>query len=548
MREDENGDIWLGRTGRPCLLRITAAGDQVIDETPPAAVKAAHAMHFDADGAMWIAFYGNGLGRLKDRRLSLITSAHGLHDDCISQIVSDGRGWLWLGGDKGVFKIAQRELDDLADGKLPRVQSIRYGGDEGLPPLQAKYGTFPARLRSGDGRLWMTMATGLVIIHPQRLRERLVPPPVYIQRLRLDGKAITTADSVMSMLAPAPAPTTASAASAAATVSRQNLELPPNYQRLEIDFTALTFTSPEDVRFRYRLEGFDEAWNDVTEPRRAIYPRLPAGKYRFRVVAANADGIWNEAGAMTAFAVAPFMWQTWWFQTLAALTAGGLILLIVRYVAFRRLRRRLQVLEQRSALDRERARIARDIHDDLGHGLTQIVLLSDFTMPDPLPAADEVNAQLRQIATTARQGIKSLDETVWAINPRNDTLIDVIDYLGHFVVQSVRSAGMKCALDLPDNPPASVVVPSEIRHNLFLAVKEAVNNAIRHAQATRVTLAIVLRDGVMTITIADDGRGFDATHNGEAGQDGLANMRQRMLDLGGTFQIDSRQAAGRASP
>src|SRR5439155_11730589 len=138
---------------------------------------------------------------------------------------------------------------------------------------------------------------------------------------------------------------------------------------------------------------------------------------------------------------------------------------------------------------------------------------------------DELAGQLRQIASTAKQGIKSLDETVWAINPSNDTLPDVIDYLGHFVMQSVRAAGIKCELDLPDNPPP-LTIPSEVRHNLFLAVKEAVNNVIRHAQATSVTLAITLRDNAMVISIADDGRGFDKCGS-EAGQDGLKNMRQR---------------------
>src|SRR6185369_3389393 len=160
--------------------------------------------------------------------------------------------------------------------------------------------------------------------------------------------------------------------------------------------------------------------------------------------------------------------------------------------------------EARSALDRERARIARDIHDDLGHGLTQIVLLSDLDAHER-PPAEELEGQLRQIAATAKQGVKSLDETVWAINPRNDTVPDLIDYIGNFVMSSLRSAGTKCELDLPEHPPA-LQVPSEARHALFLVVKEAVNNILRHANATHVKLSIAVLNDALSIIIADNGK------------------------------------------
>jgi signal transduction histidine kinase/ligand-binding sensor domain-containing protein len=531
--EDQKGNIWMGRSGQGGLLRVSA--NQLIDETLLVGNTPVHALWVAPDDSLWMGIYGRGLGRLKERRLTLIAAKQGLYEDYISQIVSDDRGWLWFGGDHGIFKNERRELQDVADGKLARVQSVHYGGDEGLPPLQAKYGLSPSSIRSRDGRLWLTMATGLAVIHPERIREPLGPPPVQIERTLVDDKAVATAINYF-----------AGAESNGAEPASM-LKLPPDYHRLEFDFTALTFNSPESVRFRYRLEGFDEEWNESTGPRRAIYPRLPAGNYSFRVRACNADGIWNEQGASASVVVAPFVWQTWWFRAAVALVSAATLLLLVRYVAFRRLRRRLEALEQRTALDRERARIARDIHDDLGHGLTQIVLLSDLTMLEQLPA-DELDSQLRQIAATARQGIKSLDETVWAINPRNDTLPDVIDYLGQFAVQSVRSAGIRCQLDLPDHPPA-LPVPSEVRHSLFLAVKEAVNNVLRHASANNVALTIALCGEEITITVADDGRGFDSANghagqNGESGQDGLRNMKQRMLEIGGRFQVESSPGAG----
>jgi signal transduction histidine kinase len=253
--------------------------------------------------------------------------------------------------------------------------------------------------------------------------------------------------------------------------------------------------------------------------------------------------VWNYTGATLAFAVVPFFYQTLLFKLLMLLAFTLVVVVAARYVSFRRLRNRLRVLEQQSALYKERARIARDLHDDLGHGLTQIVLLSDLNAHDQVPA-EELDGQLRQIAVTAKQGVKSLDETVWAINPRNDTLPDLIDYVGNFVVQSLRAAGLKCELDLPEQPP-TLQVPSEVRHALFLVVKEAMNNVIRHAQANRVRLSITIANNAVALVIADDGRGGCPTNgNGHAGQDGLRNMQQRMQDIGGDFSLDSAPGMG----
>jgi signal transduction histidine kinase len=177
----------------------------------------------------------------------------------------------------------------------------------------------------------------------------------------------------------------------------------------------------------------------------------------------------------------------------------------------------------------------------LGYGLTQIALLSDMTRLERLPP-EELDAQLEQIAVTARQGIRSLDETVWAINPRNDTLPDLIDYIGNFAMESLRGAGIRCHLDLPEQPPERNVA-SELRHHLFLVVKEAINNILRHAEATEVTLRITNSWDEITITIIDNGRGF-VPAVGDACQDGLRNMNQRMHDVGGTFAIQSAPGAG----
>jgi signal transduction histidine kinase len=320
-----------------------------------------------------------------------------------------------------------------------------------------------------------------------------------------------------------------------------SLSLPADYHQLHFAFTALSFKAPENVQFQYRLPGFDDHWTDVGQQRSVTFPRLTPSDYRFAVRATSGDSLWSENEVSVAFTVVPAFWQTGWFRSAAAIALMATTLLIARYAWFRRLRRRLAALEQRAALDRERARIARDIHDDLGCGLTKIALLSQLSLQE-MNGSAEAGGHVHQIAAAAKQQIKSLDETVWAINPRNDTLADLIGYIGDFMVESLRDTGIECHLDLPIDPP-DVPLPSEVRHSLFLAVKEAINNVLRHSRARDVSLAIDVANSLLTIVIADNGLGFAAGPT-QIGQDGLRNMRQRMSDIGGTFELSTVRGAG----
>jgi len=529
--EDRAGNIWMSRYGRGNLVCI--AGQKITDHSTLLPSEFVQALCVTPDNSLWIGFRKGVLGRLKDGKLNTIAVRQGLFDGNISQIIQDDRGWLWFGSGHGIFRCRLQELNAVADGKADHVQSVYYGNDEGIPTLQARVGITPGAMRGKDGRIWITTETALAIVHPDCVAEPLDPPPVYVRRADVDGATVASAQDYL--------PGGTGNLKNLKDLTTSPLRLGPGYQRLQFSFTAPTFDSPEAVRFRYRLEGFDLDWNEVGSPRVAVYPRLPAGNYHLRVIAANADGIWNNQGASVAITVTPFLWQRWWFISAALALFVGVVFMLVRYVSLRRLNQQLQLARQRTALERERARIARDIHDDLGHGLTQIALLSDMTREDP-GASGNLDRQLEQIASTARQGIKSLDETVWAINPRNDTLADLINYITHFVVQSLQPARIQWEMDLPEQTPA-LTIPSEVRHALFLVVKEAINNILRHAQADRVCLRITNSWDGIAIQIRDNGKGFVVTP-GDASQDGLRNMNQRMLDIGGTFTIESAPGHG----
>jgi signal transduction histidine kinase/ligand-binding sensor domain-containing protein len=533
MTEDIAGNIWIGTSGG-ALLKINH--DVLTEEiAAEAAVLAGdlspiRSLCATADGSLWIGYAGAGLGRLKNGRFARITIEQGLFDDHISHIIADDRGWLWFGADHGIFKIKLQDLQAFADGHATRVRSTHYGRDQGMLSLQANFDSTPGAIRSRDNRLWIPMRSGLAVINPNELHEDFEPPPVLLRRFIVDDRTLADYGGIMPVQKVASLP-----------LAQNALRLPPKHRRLEFDYTALNFSAPENVQFRCQLEPFDDHWVEVETQRKASYPQLPAGNYRFRVAACNSDGVWNEAATPLAFVVMPFFWQTWVFRLSAILVFTLSVAAIVRYVSFRRLRFRLRSLEQQAALDKERTRIARDLHDDLGGSLTQVSLLLDVAQRN-LGAPEKAGKGVQQCSAMVRHVAESVDEIIWAINPRNDTARYMVDYISQFAVEFLHAANIRCRVDLPDRMHERTVSP-EVRHNLFLVVKETLNNIARHAHAAQVSLRIAATDDRIDVTIEDNGQGFNPASTNGSG-DGLHNMRQRMEEIGGHLQIKSEPGKG----
>jgi signal transduction histidine kinase len=283
----------------------------------------------------------------------------------------------------------------------------------------------------------------------------------------------------------------------------------------------------------------------------ANYSFVPPGHYSFQVIACNNDGIWNETGVARAFTVLPYFWQTWWFHILGGLStvlaASGLVWFVTR----RRMHRRLERLERQQVVERERARIARDIHDDLGASLTRISMLSQAGHGETDPNG-AVAANLERIFGTAREMTSALDEIVWAVNPRHDRLDSLANYLSRFALDFLRASEIRCRLEVPLELP-KLTVAAEVRHSLFLAFKEALHNVVKHAAAGEVQVELKLAGGSLRLRVSDNGHGFSAGLESAAGLlnpdrrrrgNGLANMQQRLADIGGTCEIHSAPGQG----
>jgi signal transduction histidine kinase len=300
-------------------------------------------------------------------------------------------------------------------------------------------------------------------------------------------------------------------------------------------------TSPERIRFRYQLTGVDDDWVEAGTARSATYGSIPAGDHVFRVLASSPEGVWGSRPATVALAVHPYFWQTNWFlAAVTAFLAGGGVWMF-RRATVRRLGLRLEYMRQQHAVDQERARIAQDIHDELGANLTSIGLLADMGArhkADPAALARDLN----HISRTARSSVAAMDAIVWALNPRNDSLDHFANYVAQFTRDFFGPTPLRTRLELPANLPAQPLT-TETRHQLFLLVKESFNNIVRHAQATEVRLELACENGHLHLIIADNGKGLPQLPGGE-GHNGLTNLRERIARLGGDLRVASEPGRG----
>jgi signal transduction histidine kinase len=440
-------------------------------------------------------------------------------------LAADATGLLWCVTNRQIFAATLAELDAIADGKQSRLHPWVFSGiDEGVvidpadrPHCQA--------LVARDGKIWITLRRGLAIVDPARLTRPPVPPPVAIEALRVAGRPIAIEPNTSSVSTGSLAP------------------LSPDPQGVEIEIAARGFSRPSNARVEYRLAGFDADWIEGSVDRSIRYERLPAGTYALRLRSTNDRNLWENGDQSFVINVQPLLWERPWFRAAALAAAAGLAAAVAVGGATLRSRARLARLEHQAALEQQRLRIARDMHDEAGTAATQLALLAD--MARAMPDARDRDERLDGMSRIARQLVTSLDEMVWAVNPGNDTLSHLVSYLGQMASESLGRFGIACRLrsdEIPDLP-----AEAELRRGMLMIAKEAVSNIVEHAEATAVTIDVRARDGRLTIMIEDDGNGLMATAQSEplsSGGNGLGNMQARAADLGGSCRIKPAEPSG----
>lgn len=533
LAEGRDGELWVGTQGSG-LGRIQNGRLRTFTRAEGLPRDYILSLYQEPDRTLWIGTQDRGICRFREGVFSLVSTEQGVPSNVIGHIEDDQAGNLWFSTQRGIFRISKRDLNRCADSPSEKLIALVMGKAEGMPMLAGSSGFTPSGFRSPDGQLWFPTARGIAVVNPNAVKTNEVPPSVWIEDVLVDSQRAEVRTR------PMPARSRGQA-----RASRRFVELKPGRRQLEIHFTGISLTSPERVQFRYRLDDMDENWTESATRGPVTYNFLPPAEYTFRVIACNSDGLWNEAGDALGIVVLPHMWQTWWFKTAIVLAGfaavGGGVWLESR----RRLRRKLERIAREHELERERARIAQDIHDDLGASLTRIGMLSE-SATDDLDDRARAEASLGQIYSTARDLTRAMDEIVWAVNPRHDTLESLTNYIARFAQDLLSAAQIRCRLNTPTRVP-ELAVRSEVRHNLFLAFKESLNNAVKHSGATEVQVAIELQPGSFKLIVADNGTGLRSpqpTAGRVVSGYGLAGIRKRLDQIGGRLEMFSEPGKG----
>ena len=516
LLEDRQGHFWIGTYDG--LARWEGQRFSAWTESDKLAGKQVRCLYEDTAGALWIGTYDGGLTRLKEGRLTAFTTRQGLFNDGVSWLLDDGQGSFWLSCNRGIFRISQTELNELAEGRRATITSLAYGNQDGMLDAECNGGRQPAGWRLRNGQLWFPTMMGVAIIDPANWQPNHQAPPAVLEDVLIDQQALPT--------------------------WRAGVRLLPGQITLELRYTGTSLLHSEAVTFQYQLTGADQTWVEAGTRRSVNYSHLPPGAYSFNVRAANSDGVWGAPSAALRIVVLPQWWQTWWARGLAGLFAVGLAALVYRTVARRTRRQQAARADFARRLidtqERERERVASEIHNDLNQYLLVIKSRAKLGR-QAADDADVVRLQFDEIETWAKQGLEEARRIAYDLRPHQLDDLGLAATLEALLAKLATATPIAFTSRLTDvrgllTPAAEV--------SLFRIAQECANNIIKHSRATAAHFELSCDARAVRLTVTDNGQGFALESIQPQRSFGLNDIAERVRLLGGTQQIESAPGQG----
>lgn len=511
ITEDRDHSLWIGTLGG--LTHLKQGKFITLTTRDGLASNVITALYADRQGTLWIGTNQGGLNRLRDGKITAFPPETTHLPESVYAILEDAIDNLWLASRTGIYRVAKEDLNAYREGKSSSITPTVYGTADGMRIGEASSGGHPAAWKLTDGTMWFATLKGIAAVDPEHLAKNMVPPPVAIDEVLIDDQPVATGVP---------------------------LTVAPGRSRFEFRYTALSFIAPQRVHFRYKLVGFDGDWIDAGSRRAAYYTNLPPGRYSFRVLACNNDGVWNETGGIVEFRLRPHFYQTYWFYFALLLALGLLVLQVYRW--------RLRQVELRfDAVLSERGRIAREIHDTLAQGLVGISVQLELVNRLLASSVESARSQLDQARSLVRESLTEARSSIWDLRSQAAETEDLATRLSRLTARATEGSVPRIKLKSKISGAYRPIAPKTEAELLKIA-QEAVTNAVRHAKPSHIEIVLRFGERDLQMTIQDDGCGFDGQphpqSSGPEGHFGLAGMRERAEEIGGTLVVESAVGRG----
>jgi signal transduction histidine kinase/ligand-binding sensor domain-containing protein len=503
---DGQGVVWvLGLGG---LVR--SEGQHFVKADPLAAFDRkgpVRSLYRDRQGALWLTATRAGLVRVSGGRPFVFDDAVGFDVEMPYQMLEDDNGDFWIGTNNSVVRVSRASLDLVAERKRPAVAVATFETTTMHAGVVAAAPRQPGAWKAADGRLWFVTQQGAVTIDPRHVQVNTVAPHLRFDAVLVDGRNVY------------PGPT----------------ELPPSVERVEFQYGAMTLLQGSKVRYRYQLEGFDRDWVEAGARRTAVYTGLRPGPYHFQLQGANSDGVWNERGVNYRFSVRAPFYRQYWFYLMGALAVLGAVLLAQRA-------RVIRIRAQYMLLFTERARMARELHDTLLQGISAVSMQLNALRARLADAPEG-----RELAMVQQAVSRCLDETRRVVRGLREEgrVPELGPALGRLARRLCAAAPMECQVEVLGTPRG---LAHDTEDELYRIAQEAITNALKHADATQVTVSLRYEPDGVVLTVSDDGRGFEAEGRATAAAPGdhfgLIGMRERAARIGAALTVTSQPGHG----
>ncbi|NOX17125.1 MAG: hypothetical protein GXO87_02455 [Chlorobi bacterium] len=512
--KSKDSRYWIGTSRRGVNIIDTNGHVSVINSENGLIGDVVSSIYEDENGVIWLSVNGGGLSRIEKGHITNFTQKDGLYNNKLLNIIDDKKGKFWFPTSSGIFSVKKEDFEKYRRGEISKLRYVLFSKTEGMKSERCVGASPQSAILGQNEYLFFSTISGAVVIDPAVQFKKENELKLFIDGALVNYKPVKKSDL---------------------------LSIPPSPERIEFLFAAIDFRNPNDVNLTYKLEGYDKDWLEARGERATSYLHVPFGEYVFKIRAVSSGNFTEPKTAEIRINILPHIWETFWFQALSFLLLIVLIVSTTKYFYTLKYQRQLKIIGLERALEKERSRISKDMHDEVGANLTKMSLLCEIAknkLANPVAA----KKYLDQITGAGVEVASSLDELVWAVNPKNDRLEKLFFYIIQYVEDFLSLTDCKFSFKFPEEIPDKFI-SAEVRHNIFSVIKEAMNNAVKYSEGENIFLEFKLIENKLEIIFNDDGKGIDFAKVGEF-SNGLSNMKTRIDDIGGTLKIYNREKGG----